>query len=191
MISCYVDKRQDNWDRLLPMLTFAYNSAQHRVTKYSTFETLYGRKPRIVFDLLTDEKEEDIDQATVDINERWMSDLRENMRLVHDIVASNRDVAMNRANIDYDRRARPKEYAVGDLILLDNVQVKKGLSKKLAHKWQGPYIVTDKISELNYRVKERRARGRSKIVHVNSMKKYFEEEVVCQPPLAGTLHHNA
>ena len=56
MVSAFIDEKQDNWDKLLPMLTFAYNTAVHGTTKCTPFELIYGRKPKIPLDVICDEK---------------------------------------------------------------------------------------------------------------------------------------
>ena len=38
------ENRQDEWDRLLKFLLFAYRQAPHANTGYSPFELIYGRQ---------------------------------------------------------------------------------------------------------------------------------------------------
>ena len=47
MLSSFVNKRQDDWDALLPALLFAYRSARHQSTRASPFLLLYGREARV------------------------------------------------------------------------------------------------------------------------------------------------
>ena len=46
MLRAYVSKRQSNWEDYLPILEFAYNSAQHVTTGFSPFMLMYGFQPR-------------------------------------------------------------------------------------------------------------------------------------------------
>ena len=41
---------------------------------------------------------------------------------------------------------------VGDFIWLYNPAKKKGVSPKLTSKWEGPYLVVNKLSDVNYRI---------------------------------------
>jgi len=48
MITAYVDQtRQDDWDEYLP-----YNTGVHCTTKFSSFEAMFGRTPKLPIDLL-------------------------------------------------------------------------------------------------------------------------------------------
>ena len=42
----YCSWKQDDWDELLPMAEFAYNSAKSETTRISPFEANYGMLPR-------------------------------------------------------------------------------------------------------------------------------------------------
>jgi hypothetical protein len=160
MLASFVNKKQDNWDGLLLMLTFAYNSATHRAMGHTPFEVLYGRKPRIPLDLMIDSLKDEPANATrtttsdlIQLTDRWVVDLEFNLKEIFERVKKSRDVAMAKAKIYYDRKARPGEYKVGELVLVDLKQVKKGQSKKLANRWQGSFIVIERINDVNYRVK--------------------------------------
>jgi hypothetical protein len=50
-LRCYVDYKQTNWTRLLPLAEFCYNNAEHSSLKCSPFKANYGYDP--VMDLST------------------------------------------------------------------------------------------------------------------------------------------
>ena len=52
MLASCVNKNQTNWDMLLPALAFAYNTSTHSTTKFTPFELVYGRKPKVPLDLI-------------------------------------------------------------------------------------------------------------------------------------------
>ncbi|CAF0934377.1 unnamed protein product [Brachionus calyciflorus] len=52
MIKCFINDNHDNWDELLPALSFAYNTATHSTTKFTPYELMYGRKPKLPIDLV-------------------------------------------------------------------------------------------------------------------------------------------
>ena len=48
-ISKLQDTQHNNWDEYLQAVVFAYNSGIHKTTKYSPYQLLYGRPPRLPF----------------------------------------------------------------------------------------------------------------------------------------------
>ena len=56
MLAQFVDQHgQDDWDLKLDKLTFAYNTAVHATTKFSPFELMFGRIPKLPIDLVYDQ----------------------------------------------------------------------------------------------------------------------------------------
>ncbi|CAC5402754.1 unnamed protein product [Mytilus coruscus] len=43
-------------------------------------------------------------------------------------------------------------YAIGDKIWVFNPSTKPGLLTKLLHNWHGPYVISDKLSDVNYKI---------------------------------------
>jgi len=68
----------------------------------------------------------------------------------------------------HDRRAKHREFEVGDLVYLYKPARRPGLSAKSFRPWTGPHQVTAKISKLNYEIQDRKAKRQ--IVHVNRLK---------------------
>ena len=52
LLRCLVGDHVSNWDQILPMAEFAYNSSVNRSTGYSPFEAVTGNNPRKPIDLL-------------------------------------------------------------------------------------------------------------------------------------------
>jgi hypothetical protein len=62
-----------------------------------------------------------------------------------------------------------REYKVGDEVVLQDNRKYKGRSRKLQNKWEGPYTITSKISDLLYRIQEG-LHTRSNDIHINRLK---------------------
>ena len=58
-----------------------------------------------------------------------------------ELATSHMEEAGERSVVDHDKKAFPREYQVGDKVLL---KVKNFLDKnaKLAEKWKGPFVIT-------------------------------------------------
>jgi len=46
-IRCFCTSRNNDWDKWLPFACFVYNTTPHRVTKYTPYEILFGRKANL------------------------------------------------------------------------------------------------------------------------------------------------
>ena len=71
----------------------------------------------------------------------------------------------------YDLRQAGKPLHKGDLVLLYTYRKKRGRSPKLQMFWKGPFRITQKLSDANYRIRSIRG-GHSQIVHFNRLKVY-------------------
>ena len=63
-------------------------------------------------------------------------------------------------------------------VWLRNTVVKAGSSKKFRFRWTGPFTVTSKTSEVNYRIKPDLMGQKLQIVHVNRLKKCFTPKII-------------
>ena len=58
MLSMFVNIQQDDWDRYLPFVLFAYRTAYHSSAHEQPFYLLYGREPRLPIDAALNDEEE-------------------------------------------------------------------------------------------------------------------------------------
>jgi len=72
----------------------------------------------------------------------------------------------------YDRKARDRNFAVGEYVYLYSPAIKVGLSAKFRQPWTGPWRITARISHLNYTLVNER--GREVTVHVNRIKPCYK-----------------
>ncbi|RWS21691.1 integrase core domain protein-like protein, partial [Leptotrombidium deliense] len=52
MISMFVCPSLRNWDKILPFITYAYNTTKQESAKYTPFELVYARQARLPIDSL-------------------------------------------------------------------------------------------------------------------------------------------
>ena len=57
MLSHFVNEAQSDWDTKLFKHAFAYNTSVHATTKFSPYELLFGRRQKILLDLVYGESE--------------------------------------------------------------------------------------------------------------------------------------
>ncbi len=112
-ISYYCNKKQKNWDTLIPFAIFAYNSTRNATTGYSPYYLLYGREPVLPIDLLL--KPFDVDSISAF---EYVNEMKMNFSLAYAAV----DRALKKSGEIYEKRSNENkkllEFKVGDSVWL-------------------------------------------------------------------------
>jgi hypothetical protein len=142
-LRCYVDYQQDNWAQLLSVAEYAYNNSCHSVIKMSPFEAIYGEAPRW-------EDFQEREGAEVPAARNRTLDLTR----FRDILSQRLEEARQTQAKYYDQKHIPHTYKVGDKVLLNAKNIKTTRpSKKLDHKYIGPFEVLLPIGKQAYRLR--------------------------------------
>ena len=142
-LQVFINERQDDWDELLPMAEFQYNNHVHSRTQQTPFLLDSGQHPRMGFEPGTPSRLETVNEFT----KRMGSALSEARS------------ALTKAQEDmtryYNQRWEPApEYAPGDRVYLDGSDIQTTRpSKKLAHRFLGPYTVECRVGRYAYRLR--------------------------------------
>ncbi|KAM0735324.1 Transposon Ty3-I Gag-Pol polyprotein [Formica fusca] len=160
----YINADQTDWDEWIPYAMFTYNTTPHTATGFTPFELVYGHQAILPTALTTPPKP----TYTYD---NYVQELKERIRATNQIAKKHVREEKIKVKEQYDKRAKQTTFKVGDKVLLHDETVQRGRSKKLDSLWIGPYIITDKISDVNYKIKV----GRKIIcTHVNRLKAFIE-----------------
>lgn len=167
MLAMYVAADHKDWDGVLPFITHAYNTAQHETTGYSPFYLLYARTPRCALDtILPFFIHDEPSLATT------LCRAEEARQLARVRILSSQERSKNR----YDARHQQVSYAPGDYVWLWTPLRKRGLCQKLLSHYTGPFVVLERINDLNYVIARITANGRrsrqSQVVHVARLKRF-------------------
>ncbi|UYV68834.1 K02A2.6-like [Cordylochernes scorpioides] len=170
MMAMYIDERHQNWDEILPFVTFAYNSSIQDTTGYSPYFLIHGREPLTFLDSTFDmpelSKHKDYDE--------YVSNLLEIIEYAKELSTSKTIARQNKSKQLYDRTHREVKYAINDLVLIWTPIRKVGRADKLQRRYVGPYQILRQTSPVNYEVIEiaEGKRKKKQIVHVTRMKLY-------------------
>jgi hypothetical protein len=147
----FVNERQDDWDELTPMAEFAYNNHVHASTQHTPFYVDTGRHPRMGFEPVTRESKVEAVNEFVD----RMKDTLEEAKAA--LVKSKDDMARY-----YNQRRTPTPvFKLGNKVFLDAADIKTTRpSKKLAHRYLGPFKVTCPVGTHTYRLELPRSMSR-------------------------------
>ena len=139
----FCSDEQDNWAKLLSFAEFAFNNSVHSTTGISPFNALYGFNPDIYYaeDSIAEgevpaaaDRVQRIHNARAALEKRWQS------------------VAQSYTKF-YNQNHTPREYKVGDLVMLSTKYLRqKRPKKKLSHRFAGPFRIQDVVGKQAYRL---------------------------------------
>ncbi|GJX36051.1 reverse transcriptase domain-containing protein [Tanacetum coccineum] len=172
--ACVIDFG-NSWDRHLPLVEFSYNNSYHASIKAAPYEALYGRKCRSPVcwsevgdsQLTSPELIRDTTEKIVQIKNRLLT-------------------ARSRQKSYADRRLKPLEFEVGDMVLL-KVSLWKGdvhcrKRGKLSPRYIGPFKIVARVCPVAYTLElPEELKGIHSTFHVSNLKKCLAEGDVVVP----------
>lgn len=157
---------QDGWDwpQVLPIALLMLRSTPEASTGFSLFEVLYGRDQRNLLDIDWETWEESKESEQPLVN--YILKLQNRLGSIGRMVEENLKAAQGQQKEAFDRKAHPRTFQVGDLILL----LLPSSYNKLLAQLQGPYQITKALSDVTYRVEHPDRKKPSQIYHINLLK---------------------
>ncbi|KAD7477911.1 hypothetical protein E3N88_01047 [Mikania micrantha] len=170
MLRCCVIDFGGNWDSYLPLIEFSYNNSYHSSINMAPFEALYGRKCRspVCWN--------ELGEAQVTGPELIQETTNQILR-----IRENLNTARSRQKSYADKRRKPLEFQVDDLVLL-KVSPWKGVSRfgkkgKLAPRYVGPFKVLERVGKVAYRLElPEELSNVHPTFHVSNLKKCLADE---------------
>jgi predicted DNA-binding protein (UPF0278 family) len=166
MLKKMCQERPKDWDRYLAAVLFAYREVPQASTGFSPFELLYGRAVRgpmqVLEDIWTGEETSEVHNTY-----QYVLDLKHRLEETCKIAAESVKNAGMTFKHHYDKKARRRYLDVGDrvLVLLPTDR------NKMMLQWKGPFHVTGKINDVDYKVN---MGNKVNKFHINLLKKYEE-----------------
>nr|GEV85193.1 putative reverse transcriptase domain-containing protein [Tanacetum cinerariifolium] len=143
MLCAYVIDFGSSWNRHLPLVEFSYNNSYHASIKAASYEALYGQKCRspVCWSEVRDsqltgpELIRETTEKIVQIKNRLLT-------------------ARSRQKSYADRRSKPLEFEVGDMVLIKVSSwkgvVRFGKRKKLSQRYIGPFKILARVGPVAY-----------------------------------------
>ena len=175
MLRKLVDEKPEIWDSYIAAALFAYREVPQASTGFSPAMMLFGRPiagPLEVLKKTWTDKEVD---ETIKTSTQYVADLQARLQATWKIAAQKLKDARKKQAKYYNRHTKERELEVGEkaLLLLPCGQ------SKLDLKWQGPYVITQKVSRTNYKIQ---VKGKDKCYHINLLKRYVDRPAVNPTP---------
>ena len=173
MVRTLIDpsRHQKDWDEQLSFAMLAYRSSIQESTGESPAMMMLGRELPLPVDILIESHqpgEEKIESTD------YAEQLRDRINDAHDRARNKLKLSGAKQTKTYDRNAVLNKYSVGDWVWLSGVHRKKGICPKLVYKWEGPYLVTHRLSDVVYRI-QKSEKSKPKVVHYDRLKRYNGE----------------
>ncbi len=165
MVCKFVKEDAKNVDKWLEPLLFAVREVPQASTGFSPFELLYGRQPRGVLDVIKESWEEGPSNSRNEI--QYVLDLRVKLHTLGRLSMENLLQAQDKQMRLYNRGTRLRQFTPGDKVLV----LLPTSSSKLLAKWQGPFVVTRRVGELDYEVKRTDRGDACQTYHLNLLKR--------------------
>ncbi|KAI3786526.1 hypothetical protein L1987_40273 [Smallanthus sonchifolius] len=134
-----------NWDLHLSLIEFSYNNSYHTSINMAPFEALYGRKCRSPIYLNEIGEAQITGPELIQETSDKIVQIRDNIR-----------VARSRQKSYADKRRKPLEFQVCDLVLL-KVSPWKGVIRfgkkgRLSPRYVGPFKILERIGKVAYKL---------------------------------------
>ena len=163
MLATVIDKNTD-WDELLPYVMMAYRSTVHSATGESPNMIMFGKQNALPIDVMTEVNHDLRHLRSID----YVNKVEEDIRYCHQRVRETTKRAALRQKRYYDRRYHLNDFRRGDQVMKRR---KAGL-EKFSDRWDGPFVVLQRLSDVNYRI-QKSPQHRPDIVHHDMLKLYY------------------
>ncbi len=167
VLSKCIDAKRD-WAAQIPFVLFILRQMPNSDSLFSPFDLVYGFRVRTPLDALYHGIFEcEVEKLNVC---EWVGGAAERLELLRDCASLNAAKAKEKRVELMNKGSKMRVFSVGDMVLYRI----PGLSCKLADSWEGPYVMSDRVGTVNYRIHREGKHKNQKVVHVNCLKKYVE-----------------
>lgn len=173
-LRCMVQACPTKWSYWLAQAEFWYNTTYHSALGRTPFEVLYGYAPQH-FGVGPEDK-----PASADL-EQWVLD----RSLMQKLIQENLQRAQARMKSQADKHRMEKEFAVGDWVFVKlqpyvQLSVARRSNQKLSYKYFGPYLITQRVGPVAYKLQLPPTSRIHPVIHVSQLKKVLPPETeVC------------
>ena len=169
MLRTFCLEHQKDWDEGVSLLLFGVREVVQESLGFSPFELVFGHRVRGPLSLLSDQwVDENVEINLLDYVTKFRERLKEMWSLAKQHLVSKQ----GHMKTWYDKKARARVFQPGDKVLvLFPVQ-----NNPLQARFHGPYVVRERVGDLNYVIETHDRRKPTQLCHVNMLKLYVERQ---------------
>jgi hypothetical protein len=166
-----VTERENEWDRYIESVLFAYRTNKHNTTKRTPFFMVYGREAILPID--DNNQDEEISEKDSLLKRTYdIINLKEKRNEVLDIIEGTQEKQKKR----HDEKIEEDKFEIGDKVLLKDTAKEKQWSGKLSQKWKGPYYIHQVIGKGAYKLRDMNGRVLKAARNIKHLKKYYDQK---------------
>src|SRR6266481_6074793 len=173
----YFSDHQRNWDELIPHMLFALRNAKCSRTGLTPAQLVLGRNMRAPLDIVLPSS--DFVPDTEKNIRDYATNLKNKIQCMVQYAMDNSKLAKLESKLYFDPSHKDVQFKEGDLVLLKTHILSKkaaGISSKLAAEREGPYVISRKVSPLNYELSEISTGEFVTFAHIVYLRKYVLRE---------------
>ena len=155
------DRENNNWDKFVLPVVFAYNTGIHATTGYSSFQLQFGRDPSLPTD-------EPLTSFTFNKPQDYYGQLKKSLQIIQPQERNNVNIRQQLYKNRYDKQRGDPHYEIDDLVLIKIYGPKTKLDPKYS---VTPKVIIKKQHPI-YWVKDEDTQVESR-VHVNDLRPIF------------------
>lgn len=158
-----------DWDIYIAAISFAYCTSPCVSTGDTPFYLLYGRQPRLAPDVSLLPPSQ-LSSSVEEHRARIVSQLE----TAQSMTRSNTARTQQLMKLQYDKNSADPQFEIGQRVWIYTPRAKRGLSKKLLSKWNGPFRICRKFSPVHHQVRTCDNRLVATTVHANRLKHFYD-----------------
>ncbi|KAH3743510.1 gag-pol fusion protein [Pelomyxa schiedti] len=183
MLRIYADSHKQKWDIYLQPVLCAYRSSSNAVTRHTPFFLAHGTEMQLPGDRQFEREEErcGIEQQT----KRWIQGLHESFKFVRMYLEKEK---LHQEETERGRMKNPPSFHVGQQVWMYVNQITRNEDKegrKFAARWQGPFVIIDKVNANLYQLENDRGFPLAQLIHVSRLKEYYPRTPEAAPEIAA------
>ena len=165
MLATTLKEQPTDWEDHLRKVCLAYNSSIQSTTGYTPFFLMFGRNVRLPVDLMYG-----IGKPDVVTYGEYATRLKKSIEDAYIRVRENVSKRHECQKQFYDQKCLGDPLEPGDLVWLHSPVVPRGKSRKFHHPWTGPWRITERLSEVTYRIRDCNRKHWQLVVHFDRLK---------------------
>ena len=156
------------WDEGVPLALFAVREIVQESLGFSPAELVFGHTVRGPLRMLRDQLTGESSPTQRNVL-TYVSRFRERLHEACSIARESLSVAQQGMKRHFDKKALPRSFQAGDLVLV----LLPIPGSSMSARFSGPYTIDRSLSETDYVVRTPDRRRKTRVCHINMLKKYY------------------